>query len=158
MMSGCNEAWCEVKKDYYEWNSVLMKLVQSLSLKLTAALLWTNELQQRRNAPCWWSVCADQLFVSCGAWRRFYLHEFGGDQPEASMLKALDDLATQSSLDAIGLHGNEGTLHVCLGGCTGNRKWSVSPQETRWVLWWAFVWQHTVCPQTKPYRNILYIL
>lgn len=62
------------------------------------------------------------LYVSCGAWRRFYLHEFGGDQPEASMLKALDDLATQSSLDAIGLHGNEGTLHVCLGGCTGNRK------------------------------------
>lgn len=67
-MSGCNEAWCEVKKDYYEWNSVLMKLVQSLSLKLTAALLWTNELQQRRNAPCWWSVCADQLFV-CELWR-----------------------------------------------------------------------------------------
>lgn len=28
------------------------------------------------------------------------------------MLKALDDLTTQSSLDAIGLNSNEGTLHV----------------------------------------------
>lgn len=42
-----------------------------------------------------------------------YLHEFGSDQLEAPLLEALDDLTTQSSLDAIGLHGNEGTLHVC---------------------------------------------
>lgn len=44
--------------------------------------------------------------------RHGYLHEFGSDQPEASLLKTLDDLTAQSSLDAIGLHGNEGTLHV----------------------------------------------
>lgn len=44
--------------------------------------------------------------------RHGYLHELGGDQPEASLLKALDDLAAQSSLDAIGLHGDEGAFHV----------------------------------------------
>lgn len=42
-----------------------------------------------------------------------YLHELGGDQPEASLLEAFDDLATQASLDAVGLHGDEGALHVC---------------------------------------------
>ena len=44
--------------------------------------------------------------------RHGYLHELGGHQSEASVLKALDDLTTQSSLDAIGLNSNEGTLHV----------------------------------------------
>lgn len=44
--------------------------------------------------------------------RHGYLHELGGDQPEASLLKALDDLTAQSSLDAIGLHGDEGAFHV----------------------------------------------
>ena len=42
-----------------------------------------------------------------------YLHELGSDQPEASLLEALDDLTAQSSLDAIRLHGDEGSLHVC---------------------------------------------
>lgn len=40
-----------------------------------------------------------------------YLDELGGTQPEASGLKALDDLSAQSSLDAIGFHSDEGTLH-----------------------------------------------
>lgn len=44
--------------------------------------------------------------------RHGYLHELGSHQSEASLLKALDDLTTQSSLDAVGLNSNEGTLHV----------------------------------------------
>ena len=41
-----------------------------------------------------------------------WLREFHGDKFEAFLLKALDDLAHQSSLNAIRLHHNIGTLRL----------------------------------------------
>ncbi|MBG9498227.1 hypothetical protein ABE44_03430, partial [Bacillus thuringiensis] len=41
------------------------------------------------------------------------LKEFASHQLEASLLEALDDLATQAPLDAIRLHSDESTFHVC---------------------------------------------
>lgn len=66
-----------------------------------------------------------------------YLQEFSGDQVEASLLQTLDDLATQSSLDAVGLHSDEGTLHVCRGHrfrsrhgvCRSELKTQIRPAE-----------------------------
>lgn len=61
-----------------------------------------------------------------------YLHELGRHEPEASLLEASDDLATQASLDAVGLHGDEGALHVCWGET--NSSHYVSPVHTHFRL------------------------
>lgn len=54
----------------------------------------------------------DRLKPDC-VFFSLYLHELGSDQSETSLLETLDDVSTQSPLDAIGLHCNEGSLHVC---------------------------------------------
>jgi len=51
-----------------------------------------------------------------------HLDELGRHQPEASLLEALHDVPAEASLDAIGLHGDEGTLHDEEGAAAPTKK------------------------------------